>query len=1085
MTARLEQISRENAKAGTSTKFSSYLPEVYAGAPNRIERYVTYDQCDLDSEINRSLDTISEFCTQNQDDDSTVPFRILYRGEVTETETELLKDALQQWCNINRWHKRIFKVFRNTIKYGDQFFIRDPETYELLWVDAAKVEKIIVNEAKGKEIEQYVIRDLDFNLESLVATNPLVRDQYSFPGGYPRSANPASGAGNINYGQPTTPGGRTSRFYNPANSLAVDANHVVHLSLSEGMDQYWPFGVSILEAVYKTYKQKDLLEDCILIYRIVRAPERRVFYIDVGQLQGQRAMAYVERVKNEIYQRRIPNRTGGGTCLVLDTKIPLLDGRTLPLTDIIKEFEQGKKLWVYSVDPESGEICPGPVTWAGVTRKNTQVIRLTLDNGQTITCTPDHKIPIVNRGKIEAKDIQVGHDSLFSFNTRLYSINENQNNNNDPQYQQVFDHKTKKWQFTHRMVAKYLKGTDLCGETVFDSKNADRPKRVIHHNDWNKWNNNPENLTFMNHFDHLELHAKGYRDWYASLTDDKKNELKQKNREGGKAARARDPSIITRSVEAAKKTRALDPMYGVKKSASSRNMWATIKADADRYALMQQKKSQSRKLYIQEHPDAKFRNQGITIDQTMMDFCAAAVQNVGPNSKHVVAWLNNNHDAIKHYQEINKPRPGYVVKIRFDQFSRSSLTLMVQKAGFSTWGDFIKSLGYGIEKKTLSLKWDHRQISILADILISNPEIRKSQAAGLLNQNHEFVSLMGKLNAQTKGRSSKSQIADNAIDIMLRSFGYQNWSDFKNKVKQFNHKVVRIEWLDELTDTGTITVDGQEKYHKHHTFAVDSGIFVYNSVLDTAYNPISITEDFFLATNTEQRGTKIESLAGGEQLTSIDDLRYFNNKLMRGLGIPSSYLPTGPDDGTAVYNDGKVGTAFIQEYRFNKYCQRLQTALAESLDNEFKLFLKHRGIEVHSSLFELVFNPPQSFSEYRMMALDAERANLFNQVMTGDAVKYVSKRYALERYLGWSPDEILENEKQWKEENSNRVKTRTGMAPAEDSAVSLGSVGVKPPMPEELGGLEAEPEIPEIPEIPGAEAPTAPETTAATPTETP
>jgi hypothetical protein len=183
LTARLAEINKDNSQGATTTKFSSYLPEVYAGAPNRVERYVAYEQADLDSEINRSLDTIAEFCTQNQSDDEPIPFRFIWKGDVTETETELLASALQQWCSINKLNQRIFKIFRNTVKYGDQFFVRDPETYELLWVDSAKVEKIIVNEAQGKKIEQYVIRDLDFNLQSLVATNPLVHDQYSFPGG--------------------------------------------------------------------------------------------------------------------------------------------------------------------------------------------------------------------------------------------------------------------------------------------------------------------------------------------------------------------------------------------------------------------------------------------------------------------------------------------------------------------------------------------------------------------------------------------------------------------------------------------------------------------------------------------------------------------------------------------------------------------------------------------------------------------------------------------------------------------------------------------------------------------------------------
>ena len=67
--------------------------------------------------------------------------------------------------------------------------------------------------------------------------------------------------------------------------------HVVHISLSEGVDGFWPFGTSILEPIFKVYKQKELLEDAILIYRVQRAPERRVFYIDVGNMPTHKARA--------------------------------------------------------------------------------------------------------------------------------------------------------------------------------------------------------------------------------------------------------------------------------------------------------------------------------------------------------------------------------------------------------------------------------------------------------------------------------------------------------------------------------------------------------------------------------------------------------------------------------------------------------------------------------------------------------------------------------------------------------------------------------------------------------------------------
>ena len=63
-------------------------------------------------------------------------------------------------------------------------------------------------------------------------------------------------------------------------------------------------------------KQKELLEDSIIIYRVQRAPERRVFYVDVGNMPPNKAMGFVERVKNEIHQKRIPNKTGGGTTIM-------------------------------------------------------------------------------------------------------------------------------------------------------------------------------------------------------------------------------------------------------------------------------------------------------------------------------------------------------------------------------------------------------------------------------------------------------------------------------------------------------------------------------------------------------------------------------------------------------------------------------------------------------------------------------------------------------------------------------------------------------------------------------------------------
>jgi hypothetical protein len=501
--------------------YGSRLPEVYTGHPNRIERYNQYEMMDVDAEINACLDIISEFSTQKNEHNKT-PFSLEWREEPTPHEVDLLKTQLQQWCKLNEMETRIFKIFRNTIKYGDQVFVRDPENFKLYWVDMTKVIKVIVNESEGKKPEQYVIKDLNINLENLVVAQKTNTDF---------AANPATGMGGTGGGGTGGGGGYTvpsmpynttgSRFSLGFNEAAIDSKHVVHLSLTEGLDRFWPFGQSILENIFKVYKQKELLEDAVLIYRVQRAPERRVFKIDVGNMPSHMAMAFVERIKNEIHQRRIPSTHGGG------------------------------------------------------------------------------------------------------------------------------------------------------------------------------------------------------------------------------------------------------------------------------------------------------------------------------------------------------------------------------------------------------------------------------------------------------------------------------------------------------------------------------------SMVDATYNPLSMNEDYFFPVTADGRGSSVDLLPGGQNLGEIDDLRYFNNRLARGLRVPSSYLPTGPDDNVTPMSDGRVGTAMIQEFRFNQYCERLQNYMVRKLDEEFKLFLRWRGLNIDSGLFNLTFNPPQNFAAYRQSELDTARMGSFSAV---EAYPYISKRFAMERFLGLTEEEIAKNEKMWREENDKEIDIQPEGSDLRGIGVSVGDI---------------------------------------------
>ena len=505
----------------SKTNYSSYLPDVYVGSPNRIERYLQYDTMDMDSEVNAALDIIAEFSTQPSRENGT-PFKISFRDKATSVEIKLLGDYLQKWSRLQELETRIFRIFRNTCKYGDTFFIRDPETKKWLYLDPGKLVKIIVNESDGKKPEQYIIRDLNPNFHNLVVTQINPSNQNTQPSGTAYISGGA-GARGMTGAFPQATG---NRFSIAQNEMAIEAKHIVHISLSEGLDNNYPFGNSLLESVFKVYKQKELLEDAIIIYRVQRAPERRVFYIDVGNMPSHMAMQFVERVKNEIHQRRIPSATGGGT-----------------------------------------------------------------------------------------------------------------------------------------------------------------------------------------------------------------------------------------------------------------------------------------------------------------------------------------------------------------------------------------------------------------------------------------------------------------------------------------------------------------------------------SVIDSSYNPLSINEDYFFPQTAEGRGSKVETLPGGTNLGEIDDLRYFTNKLFRSLRIPSSYLPTGADDSAAVFNDGRVGTAYIQELRFNKYLERLQTLMEKEIDKEFKLYLFQNGISIDDSIFGIEFNSPQNFAAYRLSELDTQRVQTFQTVQE---IPYMSKRFAMQRFLGLSQEEIAENERLWREENQDIGGSE------EAAAAELRGAGITP------GGIQDE-----------------------------
>lgn len=177
--------------------------------------------------------------------------------------------------------------------------------------------------------------------------------------------------------------------------------------------------------------------------------------------------------------------------------------------------------------------------------------------------------------------------------------------------------------------------------------------------------------------------------------------------------------------------------------------------------------------------------------------------------------------------------------------------------------------------------------------------------------------------------------------------------------------------------------------------------------IDSIYNPMSMTEDYIFGATANGRGSRVETLPGGEQVGETGDVKYFQDKVFRGLRVPTSYLRSSTDQPSAVNNDGKVGVAYIEELRFANFVRRLQLKLEKVFDAEFKKYLKVSGININENLFKLRLPDPQNFALYRQSLLNSELISTFT---SADDIKYLSKRFILKKYLGFTEDDIQTNE---------------------------------------------------------------------------
>ncbi len=169
-------------------------------------------------------------------------------------------------------------------------------------------------------------------------------------------------------------------------------------------------------------------------------------------------------------------------CFTGDTLIPTIDGKSYSLKELA---ENDKEIIVYACT-ESGKIVAAKAT-AKKTRNNAELVKVILDNGAEIRCTPDHKFMLRDGSFTEAKDLKSG-ESLMP----LYRETDKDG------YVLVQQNYSGRMQKAHWIVAR----SGLMGKIP----RFDGDKTIIHHKNFDEADNRPENLEFMSSSEHSAYH---------------------------------------------------------------------------------------------------------------------------------------------------------------------------------------------------------------------------------------------------------------------------------------------------------------------------------------------------------------------------------------------------------------------------------------------------------------------------------------------------------------------------------------------------------------------------------------------------
>jgi hypothetical protein len=179
---------------------------------------------------------------------------------------------------------------------------------------------------------------------------------------------------------------------------------------------------------------------------------------------------------------------------------------------------------------------------------------------------------------------------------------------------------------------------------------------------------------------------------------------------------------------------------------------------------------------------------------------------------------------------------------------------------------------------------------------------------------------------------------------------------------------------------------------------------------------MSMLEDFWLPRREGGRGTEISTLPGGQNLSEIEDIQYFQKKLYKSLNVPVSRL-----ESETGFSLGRASEITRDEVKFSKFVDRIRKKFGRVFTDILQTQCVLKGIlsqEEFEDIKEFIqydFNDDNHFTELKETEVLRERLNTLREI-DEYVGKYYSKEFIRKRVLQQSDDDIKDIDKQIEQE---------------------------------------------------------------------